>query len=102
MFNEKTRRRIPRTVDEAAELLISDLLIQHLQALSNMTEDDFDLLCDEVTPYLLDEFNLWQGNDQLLESCLKRAGDRDDDPARIILESVKKKLRDFNCFVVIT
>lgn len=93
---------MPRTVDEAAELLISDLLIQHLQALSNMTEDDFDLMCQEVTPYLLDEFKLWQGNDRLLESCLNRAGDSLSDPARIILDSVKKKLRDFNCFVVIT
>ena len=102
MFNEKARRMVPRTVDEAAELLISDLLIQHLQALSNMNEDDFDLLCHEVTPFLLDEFKLWQGNDQLLESCLKRAGDREDDPARIILDSLKKKLRDLNCFVVIT
>lgn len=67
-----------------------------------MTEDDFDLMCHEVTPYLLDEFMLWQGNDQLLESCLKRAGDGQDDPARIILESVRNKLSDLNCFVVIT
>lgn len=101
MFNEKTHPRMPKTVDEAAEILISDLLIQHLQTLSQMDEDDFNVLCEKVTPYLLEEFKLWEGNNQLLESCLK-ADENGNDPARVILKAVKNKLHDFSCFLLIT
>lgn len=101
MFNEKTHPRMPKTVDEAAEILISDLLIQHLQTLSQMDDEDFDLLCEKVTPYLLEEFKLWEGNNHLLESCLK-ADKGGNDPARIILKTVKDKLHDFSCFLLIT
>jgi hypothetical protein len=102
MISGRKRPNMPRTVDEAAELLISDLLIQHLKAFSKMSEDDFDLMCEKVTPYLLEEFQLWQGNDLLLESCLATEETEFDDPARIILESVKRKLRDLSGFLVIT
>lgn len=99
MLSKKSRHRMPCTVEEAAELLLSDLLIQHLQALSEMSEAEFELLCEKVTPYLIDEFRLWQGNDALLESCLKVS--ESDDPARVILDHVKKMLKDFNVFLVI-
>ena len=102
MFDKKARYRMPTTVDEAAELLLSDLLIQHLQALSDMTESDFDNLCDKVTPYLIEEFQLWQGNEALLQSCFKVSGAEEQDPARVILARVKKILKDFHGFLVIT
>lgn len=92
---------MPKTVEEAAEILISDLLIQHLQTLSRMDDEDFDALCEKVTPYLLEEFKLWQGNNHLLESCLN-ADQKGSDPARTILKAVKSKLNDFSCFLVIT
>ena len=100
MYDKKACYRMPKTVEEAAELLISDLLIQHLQALSEMSEDDFELMCEKVSPYLIEEFGLWQGNDALLESCFKACDV--DDPARIILDQVKKLLKDFHGFLVIT
>jgi hypothetical protein len=101
MFNEKSHSRMPKTVDEAAEILISDLLIQHLQTLSQMDEEDFNVLCEKVTPYLLEEFKLWEGNNNLLESCLK-VDQNGNDPARVILRAVKNKLHDFSCFLLIT
>lgn len=91
---------MPSTVEEAAEILISDLLIQHLQALSEMSDQEFDFLCERVTPYLIDEFQLWQGNDELLESCLGACDF--GDPARIILDRVKKIVKDFHGFLLIT
>ena len=100
MYDRKARYRLPSTVEEAAELLISDLLIQHLQALSEMSDHEFELMCEKVTPYLIDEFQLWQGNNALLASCFKT---RDiDDPARIILDRVKKILKEFHGFLLIT
>ena len=101
MTKRKARSR-PSTVDEAAEQLISDMLIQHLQTLANMDENDFDLLCEKVAPYLIDEFELWQGNDALLASCLHCSSQRDIDPTRVILECVRKKIFDLQGFVVIT
>ncbi len=101
MFHKKTSLNMPATVEEAAEMLLSDLLMQHLQALSKMTDPDFDRLCDQVAPYLLEEFQLWQGNDALLDSCYSQDDD-EADPARIILNRVKKILHDFNGFLVIT
>lgn len=102
MMNKNTRNKLPENVDEAAELLLSDLLMQHLQVLSNMNDDDFDLLCDRVSPYLIEEFKLWQGNEPLLDSCYANPDNSVTDPARIILNRVKQMLHDFQGFLVIT
>ena len=105
MIDKKKRYRVPTTVDEAAELLLSDLLIQHLQALSGMAKSEFDVLCKEVTPYLNEEFQIWQGNNALLESCYNQPGQdcqEGDDPARIILAKVMDIIKDFHGFLIIT
>lgn len=101
MIEKKTDQQTPRTVDEAAQLILSDLLVQQLQALSQMAQCDFELLCERVAPYLIDEFKLWQGNDALLDSCFAR-NPNESDPARIILNRVKEILSDFHGFLVIT
>jgi hypothetical protein len=102
MFNKKAQYRLPKSVDEAAELLLSDLLLQHLQTLVQMSEDDYDRLCDKLAPYLLEEFRIWQGNNDLLDSCYDCCEDETADPTRIILNRIKKMLQDFDVFLVIT
>ncbi len=102
MYDKEAGYRLPSTVDEAAELLISDLLIQHLQVLTELNHEDYDFLCEKVTPYLNDEFQIWQGNEALLESCLRQSDQGDENPARVILDRVVRKLQDINGFVVIT
>ncbi|MGD9007186.1 MAG: hypothetical protein PVG41_04655 [Desulfobacteraceae bacterium] len=102
MFNKKAQYRLPRSVDEAAELLLSDLLLQHLQTFVQMSEDDYDLLCDKLAPYLLDEFRIWQGNNDLLDSCYHYCEDDTVDPTRIILNRIKKMLEDLDGFLIIT
>ncbi len=102
MTNRDIQYKLPENVEEAAELLLSDLLMQHLQTLSNMTEEDFDQLCDRVSPYLVEEFKLWQGNEPLLDSCYANLDSHEVDPARIILNRVKQMLSDFHGFLVIT
>ena len=102
MSSKKVRHRLPGNVDEAAELLISDLLLQHLQTLSQLSDDQFELLCDKISPYLLEEFKIWQGNDQLLGSCFVQVDADSQDPARVILSRVKQMLQDFHGFLVIT
>jgi hypothetical protein len=102
MIEYSSRNNLPKSVDEAAELLLTDLLIQHLKTLSNMTEEDFELLCDKVTPHLIDEFKLWSGNNVLLDSCFTKSDSQETEPARIILKRVKQMLQDFNGFLLIT
>ncbi len=102
MLEKHKQHRMPRSVEEAAELLLSDLLTQHLHALSSMDGQDFDLLCEKVTPFLLEEFKIWQGNDALLDSCFSQTDIDEDDPTRIIMNHVKKILEDFHGFLVIT
>jgi hypothetical protein len=102
MYDKDAHDRLPSTVDEAAELLISDLLVQHLQVLTELNHEDFDLLCEQVTPYLNDEFQIWQGNEALLESCLRQSDRDNEDPARVILDCVIRKLQDINGFLIIT
>jgi hypothetical protein len=102
MQAKKEQNRKPRTVNEAAEQLLSDLLVQHLQTLSRMSEKEFNMLCDHVTPYLNEEFQIWQGNVDLLDSCYRQSKTDREDPARIILNRVKEMLNNFNGFLVIT
>jgi predicted metal-binding transcription factor (methanogenesis marker protein 9) len=102
MFNKKVQYRLPKSVDEAAELLLSDLLLQHLQTLVQMSEDEYDRLCDKLAPYLLEEFRVWQGNNDLLDSCYNDSEDETVDPTRIILNRIKKILQDLDGFLVIT
>ena len=102
MQAKKERYRRPRTVNEAAEQLLSDLLVQHLQTLSRMPEKEVNELCDHVTPYRNEEFEIWQGNIDLLDSCYRQSKADNEDPARIILNRVKEMLNNFNGFLVIT
>ena len=101
-MNPNVPFKLPQSVDEAAELLLSDLLIEHLHTLSNMTTEDFDSLCDKVAPHLIEEFGLWQGNSRLLDSCFSEVEAAETDPARIILNRVKQMIHDFQGFLVIT
>ncbi len=102
MIEKSEHHSLPHTVEEAAELLLSDLLLQHLHALSTMTESDFDHLCDQVAPYLIEEFRIWEGNHALLDSCFSQSDGEEVEPARIILKRVKEILHEFNGFLVIT
>jgi hypothetical protein len=102
MFKKTVQYRLPKSVQEAAEILLSDLLFQHLQTLLQMSEDDYNHLCDQLAPYLLEEFRIWQGNNDLLNSCYNCCEDDIVDPTRIILNRIKKILQDLNGFIVIT
>jgi hypothetical protein len=104
MYEKPFRPTLPRTVDEVADLLIADLPPQEMVALSSMTESDFRRLYDSVAHYVLDEFKIWTGNEDLLESCMASVsgGDEDTDPAMIILRRVWQKLNDLPEILIIT
>ena len=104
MYEKSNMPSLPQTVDEVANLLISDLPPTEMVTLSKMDENDFLRLYNSVAQYVLDEFRVWTGNDDLLESCLDKVSSSDEatDPAMIILRRVWQKLNDFPEILIIT
>lgn len=104
MYERAARYDLPQTVDEVVDLLISDLLTFHREALVQMSENQFDRLYQTVAPYILSEFRLWTGNEALLRSCLEETDpeDPETDPAIIILRKVKASLREAHGILIIT
>lgn len=104
MYEKPNMQKLPRTVDEVADLLISDLPPQHMATLSGLSENEFVRLYDSVANYVLDEFKVWTGNDDLLESCMDQVDDANQttDPAMIILRRVWQKLNDFPEILIVT
>ncbi len=96
MCDKKQWIEIPRTPNEAAELLLSDLSAGHQKVLSNLDNEEFDLFYEFVAKFILDDFELWSGNDALLHSCYESlpTGDTSAEPAKIILNRVREMLQE--------
>ena len=67
--NNKRWCDVPKTIDKAAELLISDLSATHQEILSKLDDQEFDQFYESVARFVLDDFGLWSGNQVLLHSC---------------------------------
>ena len=96
MIKRSKSYNLPKTVDEAANLLISDLSTQQMAMMSRLNDNDFDVLCDVLLPYIQDDFRIWSGNDRLLMSCFEGNQDTSTDPMRIIMERVRQQLQKQN------
>lgn len=104
MYPKTESFSLPETVDEAVDLLISDLLADHIETLSTLSERQFDRLYRLVSPFILTEFKLWSGNNQLLNSCMDAIKDTDAncDPAGLILRKTKACLDETAGVLIIT
>lgn len=106
MYEKKRNFDLPQSVEEAAELLIADLLIDHMDALSKLSSEEFEHVYDAVAPYLLKDFKVWSGNNALLNACIQATTDEHyqgpTDPAKIILLRVKEKLCDAHGLFIVT
>jgi hypothetical protein len=105
MKNNRHRRyKMPKTVDEAAELLISDLSIADQDVLGKMSDEDFDHFYRSVAGYILEDFEIWRNNAQLMASSFEDdpQNDATHDPAKIILKRVREKLQHAEGVVIVT
>jgi len=94
MIDRFQRFNLPRTVNEAIEVLISDLTTQQMATMGQMTDTEFDRLCDQLVPYLQDDFRLWSGNIELLTDCFEAgAPQTETDPMRIIMLRMREQLK---------
>jgi hypothetical protein len=104
MFGFPNLEGLPQTIDQAADLLMSDLLTDHIEAMASLSEEEFESLYQGVAPYLIDEFRLWSGNNDLLAACMEacQAEGESPDPARVILKRVIERLGDTEGIIIIT
>ncbi len=85
---------LPRTPEEAADLLIGDLPLAERVQLAQMNEDIIDTMEAMVGETIVTEFGLRGGNSELLEACMQACRtDADETPERLILRRVWENLR---------
>ena len=86
----------PKTVDEAADRLISDLDLKDKVTIANMDLDDLVDLHSSLFVYFKNAFGLWPGNTELMESCQALSNDpvnNENDAAVVVLVALRKKLQ---------
>lgn len=65
----ETKDELPKTLEEAVNVLLSALSEEDKEALKNTPEEDLITLHHGLGTYIRNEFDLWTGNDRLLKSC---------------------------------
>ena len=99
-FSPDTKRKsskLPKTVEQAVERLVDELLLKDKTTIGNLAEDELINLHISLGEYIRNEFGLWSGNDGLLASCCSIAKiDKihEDTASAIIIEELWKRLRE--------
>lgn len=102
MIDRFRRFTQPATVDEAVQLLISDLNPQQMAAVADLGDDEFDRLCRRLVPHLQYDFRLWNGNDALLLSCFEQVDfNTGTDPMRIIMDRMRALLQSHQDVIIV-
>ncbi len=86
----------PKTIDEAIQLLINELPLKEKITIANMAADQLINLNANIGRYILDQFGLWSGNEELVESCLPYVDyplHNEDDVAAVIIKELWLRLR---------
>ncbi|GBC61374.1 hypothetical protein DENIS_2334 [Desulfonema ishimotonii] len=85
--------RLPKTVQEAVELLLRTLTFKERTRIANMTENHLDTLMPSLGTYIRNEFRMWAGNEPLMRDCRTYAGKAGEDPATVIIKEVWTQLQ---------
>ena len=87
----------PITVDQSVKRLISELSLKDKTTIANMAEVELSDLHLTIGDYILNEFGLWSGNDDLLNSCCfvaKKDKVGEEEASSIIIRELWKRLRE--------
>ena len=88
---------LPKTVDEAVDLLIAELSFGDRTIIANMKEEDLESLDFAIGIRVRGEFGLENGNKQLLQSCRSESGLSSLDPnsaVAFIIERLWRNVQD--------
>ena len=87
----------PKTVDEAVDLIISELTLKDKARIARMSPEEARALPISLGDYIWVKFGLRDGNDELIESCCLAVGTDDLHKERaidVIADAVWKKLKE--------
>jgi hypothetical protein len=87
----------PKTIDEAVGKLIEGLPLRDKTRIANLREMELTSLAFPIGLIIKNEFGLWEGNQELMESCQLLSGIENlhaDDATAIITKELWKKLRE--------
>jgi hypothetical protein len=87
----------PITVDQAVERLISELSLKDKTTIANMAEIELSVLYMTIDEYIRNEFGLWSGNNDLMNSCCffaKKDKVSEDEASFTIIRELWKRLRE--------
>jgi hypothetical protein len=88
--------KLPKTVDQAVERLITELSFKDKTTIANMAELELSVLHKTTGEYIRNEFGLWSGNKDLMTSCCffaKRDKVSGDEASSIIIRELWIRLR---------
>ena len=101
MISRFQKYNLPATVDEAVDILISDMTTQQMAAMGEMDDQSYDRLCSQLVPHLQHDFRLWAGNDRLLISCFETVEtDTSTDPMRIIMDRLRMRIQSLSDIII--
>jgi len=87
---------LPRTVDQAVEILIKDMTLFDKTSIARMEEHELDGIHLSLGSYIRTAFGLWAGNEALLQDCRSKS-DKDDlhenEAPSFIIKALWKQLR---------
>ena len=87
----------PKTVDEAVDLLITELTLKDKTKIAKMYEEDLSALPLTMGQYIREQFGLGRGNEELMESCCSLAEEDDihaETASMVIIEALWERLRE--------
>ncbi|MDB4442216.1 putative molybdenum carrier protein [bacterium] len=87
----------PKTVQEAVDRLIDELPLKDKTTVVNIPEDDLVTLQTNLGHYIGNQFGIWSGNRELIESCEIISGDVDLHPdfaPSVIIKELWKCLQE--------
>ena len=92
----RSKKKQPQTVQEAVARLISELPLKDKTIIANMVETELATLSSLLGRHILEEFGLWSGNENLVNSCMQKADgslQNDGDALNVIIKELWQELK---------
>lgn len=86
----------PRSVDEAVDMLIAELPLRYTGKIAKMNGRDLSALHATIGPYIMENFGLRRGNEELMESCRIWSGQEEfhiDTASAMIIRAMWARLK---------
>lgn len=97
MPGDKTgSNELPKTVEKAVDIIISELSLKDKSTLANMRTENLSDLQISLGEFIRNHFGLWGENAELLESCRIASGGKNIDAERaslVIIKEIWEKLQ---------